>query len=284
VHQNSARQTLQAAVDLVRARSSLRPRVALILGSGLGELADRVATPVRVPFADLPGHPQPTVVGHAGEIVLGRFAGVPIVVWRGRVHFYEGCTMGQVAYPVRLAQRLGAEVLILTNAAGGLNEQFMPGDLMLVEDHLNLPGLVGHNPLRGPHDPADGERFVDLTAAYDPDLRRLAEESARQLGFVLRRGVYAMVAGPHYETPAEGRLLRILGADAVGMSTVPEVVVARQAGLRVVAISAITNAVLPPAAATSHAEVLDVAERLVPRFSALLLALLAAIGANPGMS
>jgi purine-nucleoside phosphorylase len=280
VNQNSARQTLQAAVEVVWARSSLRPRIALILGSGLGELAERVETPVSVPFADLPGHAQPTVAGHAGEIVVGRFAGVPTAVWRGRSHFYEGCTMGEVAYPVRLAHGLGVEFLILTNAAGGLNEQFVPGDLMLVEDHINLPGLVGHNPLRGPHDPADGERFVDLTAAYDPDLRRLAQESARQLGLKLRQGTYAMVAGPHYETPAEGRLLRALGADAVGMSTVPEVVVARQVGLRVVAISAITNAVLRPTGApiTTHAEVLDLAERMGPRFSALLLALVAAIG------
>jgi purine-nucleoside phosphorylase len=275
-------QQLQTAADLIAARAGYRPRAALVLGSGLGELADQVEAATRLPFAELPGHPLPTVPGHVGELVLGRLGGLPVAVWRGRVHFYEGRSMRELTYPVRLAHRLGAEILVLTNAAGGLNDQFVAGDLMLIEDHINLPGLVGHNPLRGPAEAAEGERFVDLAAAYDPGLRRLAADCADQLGLELRRGVYAMVAGPNYETPAEGRLLRAAGADAVGMSTVPEVIAARQLGLRVVAVSAITNLVLRPSGGTTHAEVLELADRIRPRFAALLQALLAALADTAG--
>lgn len=239
-----------------------------MLGSGLGSFVAEVAGATTIPFEEIPGHPAATVPGHHGCVVLGSVGDLPTVLWHGRVHFYEGHSMAEVALPVRLMAALGVEAVILTNAAGGLNPDFEPGDLMLVVDHINLPGLAGHHPLRGPQGPA--ERFVDLSEAYDPALRALAVRVAATQGLALREGVYAMVAGPSYETPAEARLLRMLGADAVGMSTVPEVIVARQLGLRVLALSAITNVLGRAVSGPTHAEVLATAERLQPRFTALL--------------
>ena len=269
---------VRSAVHAIRARCAARPLVGLVLGSGLGELADQVQDAHVIPFADIPDHPTVTVSGHAGEVVFGTLERIEVAVWRGRIHFYEGRSMAQVGFPIRLLHALGARALVLTNAAGGLNETFVSGDLMLITDHINLPGLVGHNPLRGPN-PYPAERFIDLANAYDRELHALALRVAAASGFTLRQGVYAMAAGPSYETPAESRMLRLLGADAVGMSTAPEVVVARQLGLRVVAVSAITNVLLGPATAgTSHAEVLTAAERLKPRLAALVRGMLSSMG------
>jgi len=262
---------------MVLARHGQAPLVGLVLGSGLGQLADELQAATTIPFAEIPYHPDSTVPGHAGQLVLGMLAGLPVAVWRGRSHFYEGRDMAEVAFPARLMRSLGARVALLTNAAGGLNPAFVPGDLMVLTDHLNLPGLVGHNPLRGEHDPAFGERFVPLSAAYDRAFIDLALRVGRQLGQPIRSGVYAMVGGPSYETPAEARLLRLLGADAVGMSTVSEVIAACQAGLRVVALSAITNVVAtaPCEAGAQHAEVLAVAEQIKSRFAAQVRGMLA---------
>jgi purine-nucleoside phosphorylase len=275
----SADVAVRSAVHVLRTRCAARPLVGLILGSGLGDLADQVEGGCVIPFADIPHHPTATVPGHAGQVIFGRLEGVEVAVWRGRIHFYEGRSMAEVGLPIRLLHALGARALVLTNAAGGLNDAFLSGDLMLITDHINLPGLVGHNPLRGPN-PGREERFIDLAHAYDPDLRALALRVAAAGGLTLRQGVYAMAAGPSYETPAEARMLRLLGADAVGMSTAPEVIVARQLGLRVVALSAITNVLLGPAAAagTSHAEVVAAAERLKPRLAALVRGMLSSMG------
>jgi purine-nucleoside phosphorylase len=274
----SANVAVRSAVQAVRARSAARPLVGLVLGSGLGDLADHVEGACVIPFSDIPHHPAATVVGHAGQVAFGRLEHVEVAVWRGRIHFYEGRSMAEVGFPIRLLHALGARALVLTNAAGGLNESFLPGDVMLITDHINLPGLVGHNPLRA-QDPGREERFVDLANAYDREFRALALRAAAAGGFTLRQGVYAMAAGPSYETPAEARMLRLLGADAVGMSTAPEVIVARQLGLRVVAVSAITNVLLGPAAAasTSHSDVVTTAEQLKPRLTALVRGMLSAM-------
>jgi len=268
---------LRAAAGVIHSRCPRRPLVGIVLGSGLGQLADQVESPCVISFADIPHHPRATAAGHAGRLVLGSLEGVDVAVWSGRAHFYEGWSMAEVGFPVRLLHRLGGRAIILTNAAGGLNESFAPGDLMVLSDHINLPGLVGHHPLRGSEQPPEAECFVDLAGAYDADFRRLALAAAERHGHPVRQGVYAMVAGPSYETAAEARLLRQLGADAVGMSTVPEVIVARQLGLRVAAFSAITNMQLGPAGArpTSHAEVLAAAETLEPRFVAIVRGVLA---------
>jgi purine-nucleoside phosphorylase len=265
-----------AAAELILDRCRLRPQVGIILGSGLASLADEVLSPTVIRYADIPHHPRPTVPGHPGELVLGTLEGVAVALWRGRVHAYEGRDLAEVAFPIRLMRRLGAEAAMLTNAAGGLNPEYAAGDLMLIADHISLPSLAGHSPLRGEHEPSLGERFVPLTSAYDPHLAALALQAAADLGQPIHRGLYAMVGGPSYETPAEARLLRMFGADAVGMSTVPEVIVACQAGLRVLAISAITNVVAMAADAPgpSHAEVLAVADRIKTRFAALLRGIL----------
>lgn len=251
------------------------PRWGIILGSGLGDLATALTASRRFPYTAIPGFPRPTVPGHAGELVLGRLADRPVAILNGRLHFYEGHSMAQVAWPVRLLHALGCRALVVTNSAGGLNPTFQPGDLMAITDHIFLPGLAGFHPLIDPALPPEA-RFVDLKDAYDPDLRALAARLAADLGFTLHAGVYAMVAGPTYETAAELRLLRLAGADAVGMSTVPEVVVARQLGLRVLGLSCITNLALPEGPApVTHAEVLAAAARTRPRLTALVQHLIA---------
>jgi purine-nucleoside phosphorylase len=262
-----------AAAAAVR-RAGEQARVGLILGSGLGELAERIEGAVRTPYQDVPGMPRPGVAGHAGEVVLGRLGGQSVAALRGRVHLYEGHTPAAVAFGVRVLRALGCDTLIVSNAAGGLNPAFAVGDLMAIDDHVFLPGLAGASPLIG----AAGERFVSMTSAYDPALIELAVARANALGFVLRRGVYAMVAGPSYETSAELRLLRTIGADAVGMSTAPEVVVARQLGMRVLGVSCITNMALPDERAeVSHQDVLETGERVKGRFAGLIASVLEAI-------
>jgi purine-nucleoside phosphorylase len=259
---------------LVQIRS--RARVGIILGSGLGQVAEEVIADERISTLALPGFPAATVEGHAGELILGTLAGTKVAVLSGRIHGYEGYTPAEVALPSRLLHALGCTILITTNASGGLNPAFTPGDIMLIEDHISLPGLVGLGPLtgyRGPH-----PRFVNLTAAYDADLLALAASVAERHGIPVHRGVYVMVGGPHYETPAEVRLLRSLGGDAVGMSTVPEVIVARQLGMRVLGISVISNrAAGLPGAVLEHAEVIATVGRALPAIRQLIRGLVAGL-------
>jgi purine-nucleoside phosphorylase len=277
------REAVQRAAQAIRNRAGITPRVAIIAGSGLGPLADDVTSPQRIAYENIPGFPQSTVVGHTGEMVLGDLAGQPALVMRGRFHFYEGYSPALVTLPVRVIHALGAEVLIVTNAAGGIHPEFTPGDIMLIHDHLFLPGMAGWHPLRGPNDPERGPRFPSMLGAYDPTLRALARRIGSEQDLALREGVYAMVAGPSFESPAEVRFLRAAGADAVGMSTAPEVVVARHAGLRVLGISLITNVAVvdsdaaPMTGDAGHEEVLETAKAAVPRLTRLVRGIVAAL-------
>jgi purine-nucleoside phosphorylase len=256
------------ACDVIRAAADLVPRVGMILGSGLGELADSVELKAALEGRDIPGWPVASIPGHAGTVRLGTLEGVPVLVMQGRAHFYEGYPMSRIGLPVRVMQRLGAETLIVTNAAGGVNPDFVPGDLMLIVDHLNLLGMAGQTPLRGPNLDAFGPRFPDMSRAYDRDLLQAAREVARSLSATLREGVYACLAGPSFETPADLRFLRAVGVDAVGMSTVPEVTVARHGGMRVLGISGISNkANLDGDTVTTHEEVLEAGKVIAPRLS-----------------
>lgn len=259
---------LDALEAAVRARSALTPRVALVLGSGLGGLADTITDPVAIPFAELPGWPAASAPGHSGRLLLGHLEGVPVACLQGRLHMYEGLSALQVIEPALLMGRLGARTLLLTNAAGGVNHAYDAGTLMLLSDHLNL---TGRTPLIGPNDDAVGPRFLDLTAVYDPELRARLRTAAEAAGVTLQEGVYAGLLGPTYETPAEVRMLRVLGADAVGMSTVMEAIGARWAGMRVVAISLITNkgAGISPTPLT-HDEVLEAANVAGPRLAKVI--------------
>ncbi len=234
----------QAAVEFLRSASTLVPEVGLILGTGLGGVGREMDVDTAVPYHEIPGFPPSTVESHAGRLLFGRFAGRPVVALQGRWHRYEGNTLKDVAFPVRAVAALGTRTLVVSNACGGLRPEWEVGDLLLLGDHLNL---LGGNPLVGPHDPAWGPRFPELSEAYDGSLRRLALAVAARQGTRLHEGVYAAVAGPSLETPAEYRMLKVLGADAVGMSTVPEVIVARQAGLRVFGVGIITDRCLPDA-------------------------------------
>jgi len=251
--------------------------VGLILGSGLNPLAESVKDADVVPYDDIPHFPHPTVEGHAGRLVLGRLQGVPVAVMQGRVHFYEGLPIQQVVFPIRVLQVMGIDILIVTNAAGGLNPEFEAGDLMLIVDHINLMGMTGNNPLFGPNDPTLGPRFPDMSQAYDRELRRIARAVADEKAVPMHAGVYAGLSGPAFETPAEIRFLRSIGADAVGMSTVPEVTVARHGGIRVLGVSGISNvAVAAPDVAqeATHEEVLMAGKKIVPRLTTLLCGVL----------
>jgi purine-nucleoside phosphorylase len=262
--------TAAAAIEL----GDHKPTVALILGSGLGPLADRIDSPARTAFANVPGMPASTVHGHAGQFVIGRLANKSVATMQGRIHLYEGHDASVVARPVRILHALGCSTLIVTNASGGLNREFRVGDLMAITDHIYFPGLAGQNPLVG----QPGERFINMVGAYDSALIELAATIATESGFQLRRGVYAMVGGPSFETPAELRLLRTIGADAVGMSTAPEVVVARQLGMRVLGISCITNETSDEVAIdVNHEEVLATGLAVRDRFASLILGILAAL-------
>jgi purine-nucleoside phosphorylase len=252
--------------QFIRTRLPFLPKVAVILGSGLGTLADAVDGPTSIPYAEIPSWPVSTVIGHQGRLVAGRLAGREVVVMQGRVHYYEGYSMAQVTLPVRVFQRLGVEILIVTNAAGAIHPDFKPGDLMLITDHLNLIGMGGLSPLRGPNLDELGPRFPDMSRAYDRELLSLARQAAQESSLLVREGVYAGLAGPSFETRADLRFLRLIGADAVGMSTVPEVTVARHAGTRVLGISGISNkANLDGNTITSHEEVLEAGLRIVPK-------------------
>lgn len=275
------------AAEWLRARTTYRPTVGIIAGSGLGGLAEGVESPDIFPYADIPHFPVSTVAGHAGRLVIGTLEGVSVCLMDGRVHFYEGYSLQEITLPVRVMARLGVSVCIVTNAAGGINADFEVGDIMVIQDHINLPGLAGHNPLRGPNDDRLGPRFPDLSNAYSPTLRRLAHQVAAELGLTLREGVYAMVAGPNYETPAELRYLRLIGADAVGMSTVPEVLVARHSGMRVLGFSLITNKVRFTPRDTDeplelHQEVLDVGARRARDLQRLVAGVVKRLGEQVG--
>lgn len=226
------------ATAAIRARWTSVPRVGLILGTGSGGVARQIAAEVEIPYEAIPHFPRATALGHRGQLVCGRLQGLPVMAMEGRFHLYEGYTAREITLPVRVMRQLGTELLILTNASGGLQPHFRPGDLLVIEDHINL---MGTNPLIGPHDEALGPRFPDLSRPYDPRLIERALTIARQAGFVAHRGVYVGMTGPNYETRAEYRFLRLIGGDVVGMSTVPEVLVAAQIGLRVLALSVITN-------------------------------------------
>ncbi len=229
---------IEQAVSILKERLPELPTVGIVLGSGLGGLADKIESPVYVPYGELPGFVTSTAPGHAGRFVAGRLAGKPVLCMQGRLHFYEGHSMQDIAFPIRVMKALGVQTLILTNAAGGVNTSFSIGDLMVLEDHINF---MGANPLTGPNDDSIGPRFCDMTFAYTPALRELAFSVAEKQGVKLQKGVYLGYMGPNYETPAEIRAFRTLGADAVGMSTVPEVIAASHCGLNVLAISLITN-------------------------------------------
>jgi purine-nucleoside phosphorylase len=274
----SAQEAVSEAVRFVQAKTPLRPRVGLVLGSGLGAFARTLEGAVAVPFRDIPHFPVSTAVGHAGELVIGRVGGAPVAVMAGRVHYYEGYTPQQVVFPVRVLAGLGAGVVVLTNAAGSVNEGFRPGELMVIEDHLNFMGM---NPLVGPNEEALGPRFFDMSEAYDQGLREIAFAAGREAGVTMRKGVYMAFSGPAYETPAEIRMARALGADAVGMSTVPEVLAARHLGVRVLALSCLTNmaaGVLPQK--LDHAEVLAVGERVKAGLIDVLRRIVAAAAAR----
>jgi len=259
---------VQHAVESLRGRIGEMPDVAVVLGSGLGDFASGLRQSTTIPYADIPNWPASAVVGHAGTLVVGTIAGKRVAALAGRAHFYEGHSLQTAAFATRVLGRLGVRTLVLTNAAGGINVAFKPGTLMLIDDHINL---MGSNPLVGPNDVRFGPRFPDMTEAYSKRLRDIAFEAARSLGMALAHGVYAAVHGPSYETPAEIRFLRTIGADAVGMSTVPETIVGRHMGMEILGISCITN----PAAGVSpqplvHDEVMEVARRVRGEFSALL--------------
>jgi purine-nucleoside phosphorylase len=263
---------IQAAAAAVRQRSSLSPKVGIILGSGLGSFADTFEQKVVVPYSELPGFPTSSVPGHAGRLVVGLLGGEPVVAMQGRVHLYEGYPAWQVAFPARVLCALGVHTLVVTNAAGGIRADLEPADLMAITDHINLSG---HNPLTGHNDDRLGPRFPDLSNAYDAGLRELLMQAARRLEIPLKEGVYVWLAGPSYETPAEIRMLRTLGVDAVGMSTVPEVIAAAHMGVKVAGISCITNFAAGIAKKPlNHQEVAETAERVRDRFAALLAAFL----------
>ena len=248
----------EEAAGFVRSLTPLRPVVGVVLGSGLGAFAASLERPVRVPYARVPHFPTATAPGHRGELVLGHVGAVPVAVMSGRVHHYEGYRLDQVVFPVRVLGRLGIQAVILTNAAGSVNVNYKPGELMVIEDHINLLG----NPLIGPNDDRLGLRFFDMSDAYDPKLREIAEKACWKAGVPVRKGVYIAMTGPSYETPAEIRMARTLGADAVGMSTVPEVIAARHMGIRVLGLSCITNmAAGVTKQKLDHREVLEIGEK-----------------------
>jgi purine-nucleoside phosphorylase len=271
------------AADFIRHRSRHAPAIGLILGSGLGALADAIEDADRIPSGDVPHWPRSTVEGHAGQLVLGRLHGHTVLAQQGRVHFYEGLGMQQITLPVRVMFELGIRCLIVTNAAGGINQSFKPGDVMLITDHINLPGMTGSNPLIGPNDPGLGPRFPDMSAAYDRELGETATRVAVASGILIQQGVYCCLSGPSFETPAEVRMLQTLGADAVGMSTAPEVVVARHCGMRVLGFSGISNVHrLDGGAPTSHEEVLEAGHVIAPKLTTIIQGLLAELPALAG--
>lgn len=260
---------IEQAAAYIRSQSDIKPEVGLILGSGLGVLAEAIEDAVTIDYQDIPHFPVSTVEGHAGLLLIGRIQGKPVMLMKGRFHLYEGYAIDTVSFPVRVMKALGVHTLVVTNAAGGINISYSSGLLMVISDHINL---TGNNPLIGPNDPKLGLRFPDMSEAYSKRLRQIAHETAREQGTMLGEGIYAGLLGPSYETPAEIRMLRTLGADAVGMSTVPEVIVARHSGIQVLGISCITNmaaGILDQP--LSHEEVMETANRVRQTFLQLII-------------
>jgi len=272
----------ESAAAFLLSQTSLRPQIGLVLGSGLGGFADELTEAVKVPYANIPSFPRSTAVGHAGQMVIGKTGNVPVAAMQGRVHLYEGYSPKEVAFPVRVFARMGVRAVILTCAAGGINLEYGQGALVAITDHINLQG---HNPLVGPNDDRLGQRFPDMTQAYWKPYREMAQNVAKKLGKNLHQGIYAALLGPSYETPAEIRYLRTIGADLVGMSTVPEVIAARHMGLKILAISCVTNmaaGILDQP--LNHQEVLETAERVRGDFVRLLRAVIAEIEVDVGAS
>ncbi len=270
--------TAESAAQFVVSQTPLRPKVGLVLGSGLGGFADELTDAVRVPYSQIPCFPRSTAIGHAGQMVVGKAGGVTVAVMQGRVHLYEGCTPQQVAFPIRVLGRMGVRGVILTNAAGGINLDYKQGALVLISDHINLQG---QNPLVGENDECFGIRYPDMTMTYWKLYREMAKEEARKLGLTIHEGVYAGMLGPSFETPAEIRFLRAIGADLVGMSTISEVIAARHLGMKVLAISCVTNmaaGILDQI--LTHEEVLETGERVRSAFTALLRAVLRRVAAD----
>jgi purine-nucleoside phosphorylase len=268
----------ESAANFVFSKTDLRPRIALVLGSGLGAFADEFETPTKIPYAEIPHFPRSTAIGHAGQLVVGKVGEIPVAGMRGRVHLYEGYSAKDVAFPVRVFARMGIKAVILTNAAGGIKREFVQGQLVVIKDHINLQGA---NPLTGPNDERFGPRFPDMTVAYDRRFREMTVGEGNRNRIGLYEGIYAALPGPSYETPAEIRYLRTIGADLVGMSTVPEVIAARHSGIRVLGISCVTNAaagILDQP--LDHKEVLDTAERVKGQFIKLLKIIIPRIAAE----
>jgi len=269
-------QTIEHAADYIQERTDIRPQIGVTLGSGWGLFADTLEDAVRIPYREVPGFPESGVKGHAGEWVFGYLNEKPVAVMSGRFHPYEGYDLRAVTLPIRVMKALGIGTVILTNAAGGINAGYQVGDLMLISDQINLSGM---NPLIGPNIDELGERFPDMTAAYDPALRALARNVAVEKNFVLREGIYAQMSGPSFETPAEIRMLRTLGADAVGMSTVPETIVARHGGMRVMGVSCITNMAAGMLdESLSHVDVMETGRKAADKIVALLTGIVAKLG------
>lgn len=266
---------MDRAVEVIRKKISIQPRVGMILGSGLGSLADSVENAEEVPYGEIPEWPVSTVLGHQGRLVVGKLAGQNVMVMQGRVHYYEGYSMSQVTFPIRVMQRMGMEMLFLTNAAGAVNPEYAPGDVMLITDQIALATMGGLNPLVGPNLDVFGERFPDMSQVYDRKLADLARTAAKNKNITLREGVYFYLSGPSFESPADLRCLRALGTDAVGMSTVPEAIVARHGKMRVLGLSGISNkANLDGSTMTTHEEVLGAGKIIVPKLKDILLGVL----------
>lgn len=263
--------TIDTAAGVIRNRIEILPRVGMILGSGLGSLAEEVKDGALITYGEIPSWPVSTVEGHQGRLVIGYLEQQPVLIMQGRSHFYEGYSMPQIGFPVRVMQLLGIEILIVTNAAGGINQGFEPGDVMLITDHINLLGMAGESPLRGPNFDDIGPRFPDMGRAYDQELGSFARQAVQDQAYPLHEGVYVCLAGPSFETPADLRFLKAIGADAVGMSTVPEVTVARHGNMRVLGLSTISNkANLDGNTFTSHEEVLEAGKIVVPRLTHII--------------
>jgi len=266
---------IDETTQAIRARLNHKPAIGIILGSGLGGLADSVENPDIIPYDEIPNWPVSTVYGHSGRLVVGKLENQAVLIMQGRVHYYEGYSMSQIGLPVRVMKWLGIETMIITNAAGAIHPDFEPGDLMLITDHLSLTGMSGLNPLRGPNLDEFGPRFPDMSQVYDRGLLALARQVAYEEGIGLREGVYVGLAGPSFETPADLRFLRMVGSDAVGMSTVPEAIVARHSGMRVLGFSGISNkANLDGNTVTTHEEVLEAGRVILPKLTALILGVL----------
>lgn len=276
---SDAYNTAHSAAHHVCSLTPMRPKIAVVLGSGLGAFADsaEVTDAVRIPFGEIPNFPQSTAIGHAGKLVVGKVGGVPIAAMQGRVHFYEGYSMEQVVFPMRVLWKMGVRAVILTNAGGGISSKLEPGCLVVLSDHINM---LGTNPMIGPNDDQFGLRFFDMSAAYDPAYREFTLREGHKLGINIHEGVYVAVTGPSYETPAEIRAMRTMGADVVGMSTVPETIAARHMGMKVLAISCVTNLAAGLGGPLDHKEVLETGEKVRGQFVSLLTAVIPKIAAD----